>query len=200
MSTASTTVVSTTPLLGVPPTRWSFAYHLHSLTLTVARWLMRVLYFQPMFRARCEQVGRGLQIYLGLPEISGPVSLHVGDGLKLNARGKIVGQRAAGSLVLGDHASIGFRVTLHVGKALIVGDRARLADNCTIGAGPGVGTTVIGDDVWVGTGASIAAGVCVGAGSVVAAGASVLVDVPRNCVVAGSPARVVRRLETGDEP
>ncbi|MGE3933103.1 MAG: CatB-related O-acetyltransferase [Rhodospirillaceae bacterium] len=53
--------------------------------------------------------------------------------------------------------------------------------------------TRIGNDVWIGHGAFVAAGVAVGDGAVIAAHAVVTRDVPPYAVVAGVPARVVRR-------
>lgn len=53
--------------------------------------------------------------------------------------------------------------------------------------------TVVEDDVWIGYGAMVLSGVTIGRGSVVAAGAVVTADVPRYSVVAGVPARVLRR-------
>ena len=54
---------------------------------------------------------------------------------------------------------------------------------------------VIDDDVWIGSGAIILDGVHIGQGSVVAAGAVVTKDVPAHAVVAGVPARVIKRME-----
>lgn len=53
----------------------------------------------------------------------------------------------------------------------------------------------IEDNVWLGGGAIVLAGVTVGANSVVGAGAVVTRDVPANVVVVGSPARVIRQLD-----
>lgn len=53
----------------------------------------------------------------------------------------------------------------------------------------------IGNDVWVGAGAIVLAGVTIGDGAVVGAGSVVTRDVPARVVVVGSPARVIRRLE-----
>lgn len=51
----------------------------------------------------------------------------------------------------------------------------------------------IGHDVWIGHGAVVLAGRQIGTGAVVAAGAIVTKDVPAYTIVAGNPARIVRR-------
>lgn len=51
----------------------------------------------------------------------------------------------------------------------------------------------IGDDCWIGQYVRICKGVSIGNGSVVAANSVVTKDVPANCIVAGNPARVVKR-------
>ncbi|MER7458501.1 sugar O-acetyltransferase [Micromonospora sp. NPDC126480] len=53
---------------------------------------------------------------------------------------------------------------------------------------------VIGDNVWLGGGAIVLAGVTIGANTVVGAGAVVTKDLPPNVVALGNPARVVREL------
>lgn len=55
------------------------------------------------------------------------------------------------------------------------------------------GDTVIGNDVWIGSEAMIMPGVRVGDGAVIAARAVVTRSVPAYTVVAGQPARAVRR-------
>jgi virginiamycin A acetyltransferase len=58
---------------------------------------------------------------------------------------------------------------------------------------PSRGDTVVGNDVWLGYSALVMPGVQIGHGAVVAAGSLVAADVPPYAIVAGNPARVVRR-------
>ena len=53
---------------------------------------------------------------------------------------------------------------------------------------------VIGDNVWLGGGAIVLAGVTIGKNSVIGAGAVVTRSVPADCVAVGNPARVIREL------
>lgn len=53
---------------------------------------------------------------------------------------------------------------------------------------------VIGDNVWIGRNAVVLKGVSIGAGAVVGCNAVVTEDVPPYSIVAGNPARVVKRL------
>lgn len=86
----------------------------------------------------------------------------------------------------------------------VVGGRALIGANCHIGAGavvagviepPSATPVIIGDNVLVGANAVILEGVQVGAGAVVAAGAVVIENVEPNTVVAGIPARVIKKVD-----
>lgn len=57
------------------------------------------------------------------------------------------------------------------------------------------GSVVIGKNVWVGRQVTILSGVTVGDNSIIGANSLVNKDVPPNCVVAGNPARIVKRME-----
>ncbi len=59
--------------------------------------------------------------------------------------------------------------------------------------------TVVGHDVWIGMEALVMPGVRIGHGAVVGARSVVASDVPDYAVVAGNPARVVRRRYTEEE-
>ncbi|MBO4299593.1 MAG: 2,3,4,5-tetrahydropyridine-2,6-dicarboxylate N-acetyltransferase [Clostridia bacterium] len=86
----------------------------------------------------------------------------------------------------------------------VLGGRAIVGKNCHIGAGavlagviePASATPVIVEDgVLVGANAVVIEGVHIGRGAVVAAGAVVIEDVPEDMVVAGCPARVIKRKD-----
>ena len=57
----------------------------------------------------------------------------------------------------------------------------------------------IGNNVWIGGSATIIGGVTIGDNAVVAAGSVVIRDVPANTLVAGNPARAIRKLTRKDK-
>lgn len=57
---------------------------------------------------------------------------------------------------------------------------------------------MIGNNVWIGGSSTIIGGVTIGDNVVVAAGSVVIRDVPANTLVAGNPARVIRKLTKAD--
>jgi acetyltransferase-like isoleucine patch superfamily enzyme len=54
---------------------------------------------------------------------------------------------------------------------------------------------MIGNRVWIGSGAIITKGVCIGDGAVIAAGAVVTRNVAENTVVGGVPAKLIKKIE-----
>ena len=54
---------------------------------------------------------------------------------------------------------------------------------------------VIKDNVWIGVDATILSGGTLGRNCVVAAGSVATKDVPANVIVAGNPAKIVKRIE-----
>ena len=64
---------------------------------------------------------------------------------------------------------------------------------------PSRGNTVIGNDVWIGYGATIMAGVTVGDGAIIATKSVVTRDVPPYTIVGGNPAHEIRKRFTPEE-
>lgn len=52
----------------------------------------------------------------------------------------------------------------------------------------------IGSDVWIGSNSTILPGVCIGDGAIIGAGSVVTRDVPSCALVAGNPARILKKI------
>lgn len=61
------------------------------------------------------------------------------------------------------------------------------------------GPVIIGNNVWIGDKATIIAGVTIGDGVVIAANSVVTKDIPSFSVVAGSPAKIIQRVESNSK-
>jgi len=107
-------------------------------------------------------------------------------------------------LVIGRYCAIGAGVRFLMGGAnhadlgpstypfgIFGGDWADTMD--LVMSAPSRGDTIVGNDVWLGYDALVLPGVTIGDGAVVAAASVVSADVPSYAIVAGNPARVVRR-------
>jgi serine O-acetyltransferase len=103
-----------------------------------------------------------------------PAATKLGRGVKLNYSGL--------GTVLHPRAVIGNRV--QIGPGVVIGGRSEIWE-----------VPVIEDDVQIGVGAKVLGPVRVGRGAIVGANAVVLHDVPPGAVVAGIPARILRRRE-----
>ena len=53
---------------------------------------------------------------------------------------------------------------------------------------------IIGDNVWIGTGAIILPGVKIGNSTIIGAGSVVTKSMPENSIVAGNPAKIIRNI------
>lgn len=110
-------------------------------------------------------------------------NIHLGKNVFINGGCHFQDQ---GGITLGDGALIGHNVVL----ATLNHDMSPKKRQ-TLHPAP----IVIGNNVWVGSNATILPGVTIGDGAIVAAGAVVTKDVPRNTVVGGVPAKVIKTIE-----
>jgi acetyltransferase-like isoleucine patch superfamily enzyme len=140
--------------------------------------------------------------------------LTCGTGVRLSP---IAAFANAQRISLGDRTRVGDRVHLWAGDCE---GRIAIGKDCLLG--PGVFVTasdysidpgsaiksqetrernvVIGDDVWIGAGSIITAGVEIGDGAVIGAGSVVRRSVPPGAIVAGNPGRVSASRLTGGLP
>ena len=75
-----------------------------------------------------------------------------------------------------------------------IGKNARIETNVCIGGVAGKGVPTIGDNVLIGTGASVLGGITVGDHCIIGAGAVVVDDLPPYSVAVGVPARIIKTL------
>ena len=103
-----------------------------------------------------------------------------------------------GTLFVGNYVSIGPSVKfipggghpLSLASTFPFGAFEIPAENGDMSKGP----IVVNDDVWIGANAVVLPNVSIGCHCVVAAGAVVTKNVPDGCVVAGVPAKIIKRL------
>lgn len=94
------------------------------------------------------------------------------------------------SIKIGDHVKIGGCVLMTDTDAHPMDFMARRSSNEGTKAAP----IVIEDDVWIGAHSIILKGVTIGARSIIGAGSIVTKSVPADCVTAGNPCRVIKKL------
>ena len=164
------------------------------------RWYVRLL--APLYQQR----GRGSKIYRSVRMDTPPYRrFALGRNSVVESFSCI--NNAVGDVVIGDYTRVGLHNTI-IGPVTI-GHHVNLAQGITVTAlnhnfaditrridqqGVATSPVVIGNDVWIGANAVILPGVTIGSHAVVAAGAVVTKDVPGNCIVAGVPAKIIKRL------
>ena len=115
---------------------------------------------------------------------------------------------------IGEHTIIMMGAVINIGAVIgegtmidmnaVVGARTFVGKNCHIGAGavlagvlepPSAAPVIIEDEVLIGANAVVLEGCRVGKGSVIAAGAVVVQDVEAGVVMAGQPARFIKKVD-----
>ena len=131
-------------------------------------------------------------------------SVTIDEGATLRASGVL--RNLGEGISVGDRTAIGLGNFIHGGGGVAIGSDCLLGPYVTIFSenhiyddirrpireqGERRARVSIGDDVWLGAGATILAGVTIGSGAVVAAGAVVTKDVAPLMIVGGVPAKVI---------
>ena len=167
---------------------------------TRPRWYIRML--APLYQHR----GRHSKIYSSVRMDTPPYrKFHLGDYSIIESYSCI--NNAVGDVIIGDHTRIGMHETI-IGPVTI-------GNYCGFGQGTiitalihtindtnqrifdqefAVKPIIIEDDVMIGANASIMPGITIGTHSVVAAGAVVTKDIPPHSLVAGVPAKIIKKI------
>jgi acetyltransferase-like isoleucine patch superfamily enzyme len=117
------------------------------------------------------------------------VGLSVGDNSSIGIQCYI---GCGGGVSLGKNVMMGPKVTKHSENHVYENPEISMKAQ-----GVARGNVVVEDDVWIGAGARVLAGVTIGRGSIVAAGAVVTGNVKPYTVVGGVPAKVISKRPSG---
>lgn len=143
----------------------------------------------------------------GVPMIRNKGEVYLGDRVRIWSvfeKTKIL-VRKGGVLIIGSNSRIN-GVHIGVTQKVIIGLNVRIAPYTIIldsdfhevgnhmSEDGKTSPVIIKDNVWIATRATILKGVTIGENSVVATGAVVTRDVPPNSVVAGVPARIIKKI------
>ena len=124
-------------------------------------------------------------------EVNGNFNIHSGCDVRVYENGELT--------LNGGYCNVGSQIVCYkkitIGKGATIGRHVLIIDTDAHQVNsnqPMNQEIIIGDHVWIAHYAIILKGVNIGDGAVVAAGSVVTKDVPARCVVAGSPAKVIR--------
>src|SRR5215470_3172946 len=150
-----------------------------------------------------------------------PLSVRLQGRVRLSGCGEVVfgeGVSLAGTVVpielvtyISGRIEIGNHTFINYGSSIAARASVKIGSHCHLGHYtfimdndqhdvirhmelPRSDPVVIEDHVWIGSKAVILAGVRIGSRAVIGAGSIVTKDIPPQCVAAGNPARVLRRL------
>ena len=194
-------------------------YWLHVSLRETLILLLKFFWYEPLFRSQCRSVGSSFHMEK-LPYLNGTGDIVIGNNVRLSGKPQISFNNRLSErpeLIVGDHSFIGHGCAFAVAGSVRIGSHCLLAGGVTVADNDGhpldadrrrrgepvsadqVKPIVICDDVWLGRGATVLKGVTIGRGAVVGAHAVVTRDVPAHAVVAGNPARVVKKPAEGNE-
>ncbi|XAW88361.1 acyltransferase [Vibrio sp. CDRSL-10 TSBA] len=178
--------------------------------------LRRIFICTPAFKGRLASCGRQLNLYSGLPYISGPLHIEVGDRCRISGQTTFSGRTSITTprLVIGNNVGIGWQTTIAVGTRVIIDDDVRIAGRGFLFGYPGhpideaeraqglpdhdeqVGDIHLEQGVWLGSNVSVKGGVTIGRGTIVCTGSVVTKSLPPYVLAGGNPARVIRSIRT----
>lgn len=176
--------------------------------------MVRILIHTPAFKGRLTQFGKRLYLFGGVPLVTGPLKIYLGDDCRISGQSTFSGrtQSLETELIVGNNVDIGWQTTIAVGKRIVIGDNVRMAGRAflfgysghslhagkrALGAGDSerdIGNITLERDVWLGTNVTVCPNITIGQGTIVGAGSVVTKSLPSYVVAAGNPAKVVRKL------
>lgn len=197
----------------------SFLYHEWAARTSAWHNFWRFVYYEPMFKSQCREVGRGFKLWYagnGICRILGNLHIRLGDNVTMFDNMSLVGLRVFDDpeFVVGSNSYIGpltrFMVarSIRIGAYCILGSEVMMTDNpghpvgakerCVPGGGlpaaDSVHPVVIGDFCWIPTGCCVYPGAVVGDGVVAKLHTHIKGVIPSFSLIGGHPCRIERLL------
>lgn len=172
-----------------------------------------------VYRSAFRRIGAGSFVSPFIQSV-GLDCITLGSGSRISRNTRLLALKSYGSqaflpeMVIGDNVSIGFGCTLScvnrlvIGHDVTIGDNVYLADSHHDYGNPSLGVLsqpllpgeiTLGQGAWIGYGAFVAGNVSIGEHAVVGANSVVTRSVPAFTVVAGVPAKPVKRFDHGTQ-
>jgi acetyltransferase-like isoleucine patch superfamily enzyme len=189
-----------------------FLFHAHFAALEFIQGAITFLYREPLFRSRCEVVGKRLKL-TNIPEVYGHTRMYLGDDVTFTGKAGIASGRFIEhpKLVIGDRAIIGHNIFISVNQEIVIEADVMIANNCSISDNDGhpraadlraahapleardIRPVRICRSVWLGRGCQVMKGVTIGEGAIIGTNSVVITDIPAYCLAMGNPAEVIMR-------
>jgi acetyltransferase-like isoleucine patch superfamily enzyme len=173
---------------------------------------IRALMFNALHAAHFSSCGLNFKLF-GSEFIKFGYSMRVGDNCWIEAVGKYMGKVYSPKINFGDNISLSDNVHISSALNIVIGDGVLIGSRVYIGD-HSHGTTInvdltippgerdlldqdsifIGKNCWICDGVVVLAGTNLYDGCIVAANSVVKIQVDRPCLLAGSPAKIIRNL------
>jgi acetyltransferase-like isoleucine patch superfamily enzyme len=195
-------------------------YSLHQAVMSGLRWVATYFYRQPLFRGRCESIGKRFKL-CKLPFVVGHTRIYIGNDVKFFGKVDIFSGRIFDEpkLIIHDRVDIGHNVSFTINKEIVIEDDVNVSSGVCFmdtDAHPRDVSERIADlpprpheikpvrvckKAWIGHRCSIMKGVTIGEGAIIGADSVVVTDIPAYSVAMGNPARVVvKNINAGTQP
>src|SRR6266705_1400206 len=114
-------------------------YYERRTRLALWQGLLRVVYYEPMFKTRCERVGRNLTLLDGIPLLMGSLRIRIGDDVTISGVTTFVGSKRADDPVLdiGSGSYVGYQTGIVTGRGVHIGRQVLTANRVFIAGDDG---------------------------------------------------------------
>lgn len=189
-------------------------FNAHHWFFYTTRFIWNYCYTEPLFRGRCERVGKRFRLST-MPFIIGHARIYIGDDVNFFGKLDVFSGATFDEprLIIKDRVDIGHGAVFIVNKEIVIEEdvniaspvkfmdsdahpkdtKARIAD---MPAPPDeVKPIRVCRNAWIGGGSAIMKGVTIGEGAIIGMNSVVVTDIPPYTVAMGNPARVVVKMQ-----